>query len=565
MLKTVRLQNYLFVPSAELDFGEGMTALTGETGAGKSILVGAISLIFASSGFEPEAWDKNSPVYLEAEFEIGKNPPLMAKLEELGHSDGETLILGRQIGTSGRSSYYINGRKVASNLMREMNPLIIDFHHQRDQQRLLQNSYQLEVLDSYAGLTQQRLLHGSVLQELRASTRKLDELKERREQNLQLAELYRFQAEELEAAAIADGEEQALQHEFDRLSHAQQICESAAWINHSLFEKEGSARDLLRTAISSLERYTGLDERIAQVHQSLADSIQIMDDSALEIQELSTIDQSDPARLQTIQDRLDLINSLLHKHRVRDTIGLKELFAQRLSQIGDFEQLDNAIAQIQATIDDLYQKLLNISGELSEKRALEASRLSDALQAAIRDLAISDAQFEISIDKKANPEMLMSEFLVQITASGADRCEFLFSANLGSKLKPLAEVASGGELSRVLLAIKKVLAARMEPHLLILDEIDAGIGGKTAEAVAATIRELALNHKVLCITHLASIAAAANWQIQLTKRSEKDKTLIEMTALDEEGRIQELARMLSGSVSEASIQHAKELINKQSK
>jgi len=562
MLSGIRIHNYLFVPSAELRFGQGMTVLTGETGAGKSILVGAISLIFGESAFAPEPWDREKAIYLEADFRIRGNRPLQDKLEELGHADGEELTLARQISESGRSAYYINGRKVAAGLMKELRPLMIDFHHQRDQQRLLQSSYQLEVLDAYAETTAARAAFASLIQHLRSDIKSLEELKLEQERNKQLAELYRFQLEELEAAAILEGEDKELQREFDLLSHARQISEAGTWISHNLFEQENSAQDLIRAAVNSLDRYAGLDERVAQLKQSLTDSLQILEDCAAEVSDIGNRTHDDPARLETIQQRLDLINSLLHKHRVRDLVELRGLFATRLAQIGDFDAQDERINRLALRIQRDFQELHKLGSELSEKRLSAANHLAGDLQSAIRDLAIPEARFEINIDKKASSEMLMQDYVAAVSLSGADICEFRFSANLGAGLKALAEVASGGELSRVLLAIKKVLAGRMEPRLMILDEIDAGIGGKTADAVAAVIRELARTHVVLCVTHLASIAAVADWHMGLSKTSDSFKTVIAMRPLDADGRIRELARMLSGHVTEASLKHAKELLDK---
>lgn len=561
MLTGIRISNYLFVPEADIRFGKGMTVLTGETGAGKSILVGAISLIFGDTGFAPEPWDPTRPVYLEADFGISGNQTLQTKLEELGHADGEELTLARQIGESGRSAYYINGRKVAVGLMKELRPLMIDFHHQRDQQRLLQPSYQLEVLDAYAGTAEDRTAHSTYLQRLRASIRRLEDLVAQRERNAQLDELYRFQLQELEAASVHEDEDKDLQLEYDRLSHIREIRETGDWIQHKLFEQQDSARDLIRTAIASLDRFSAIDPRVAQLRQSLGDSLQILSDCAEEVAGISSGGDEDPARLESIRERLDLINSLLYKHRVKDIRELTELFAQRQAQIGDFDALDGQIDELQSEIATYYKALLELGAKLSAARTEAAVRLSRDLQKAIRDLAIPEARFEINIDKKASAEMLMQDYLAAVSLSGADLCDFRFSANLGAGLRPLADVASGGELSRVLLAIKKVLAGRLEPRLMILDEIDSGVGGKTAEAVAATIRELARSHIVLCVTHLASIAAAADWHLALEKSSGNTKTVIAMRPLDEAGRERELARMLSGRITDASLKHANELMN----
>lgn len=560
MISRIKLSNYLFVPDQELYFGPGMTALTGETGAGKTILVGAISLIIADSGFTPEPWDAAKPIYLEADFEPGDNSALQEKLEELGYNDEQQLTLARRISENGRSSYFINGRKVTAALMRELRPFVIDFHHQRDQQRLLQPSFQLEVLDSYAGSTQLRQEHASHLQKLRAEIKQLEELKDQRERNRQMEELYRFQLEELEAAAISAGEELELGKEHERISHLQQIRELGGQLIHELYESEGSVMDVIRSAVSSLDRLKDLDGNIAQLHQALADAAQIISDCEGEVSSLAFMATDDELRLDEITRRLDEINALLYKHRVRDTLELEQLFIQKKASIVDFDSLDARIEELSKQIEADFEQLKKMQSELSEKREGAAGKLASELQAAIRTLAIANARFEISLDKKAVEGILSSDSLVTISLSGAESCEFRFSANPGMELAPLASVASGGELSRVLLAIKKVLAGRLEPLTMILDEIDAGLGGKTAEAVAAVIRELSSNHQVFCVTHLAVIAAAADHHIAIEKQIQDQKTVINMRPLDDSGRILELARMLSGNVTQASQEHAEQLL-----
>lgn len=560
MLSRLKISNYLFVPDQELFFEEGMTALTGETGAGKSILVGAISLIFADKAFAAEPWDPARPVYLEADFELGDNQALRDKLAELEYDDEQQLTLARRVSENGRSSYFINGRKVTAGLMMELRPLLIDFHHQRDQQRLLMPSFQLEVLDLFAGSTELRKEHASRLQKLRSMVKELEAQKELKERNRQLEELYRFQLQELEEAAISAGEERELDKEYERISHSQQIRELGGRIGHEFYEAEGSVMDMIRAALSELDKLKGLDETIAQLHQALADAAQIISDCEGEVSNLAFMAVDDEARLEEITQRLDQINSLLYKHRVRDTAELEQLFEEKRASILDFDSLDERIGELSAQIEADFLQLKEVQLALSKKRGDAAAMLASELEAAIRSLAIANARFEISIDKKASEELLSSECLAAISLNGAEGCEFRFSANPGTELAPLAEVASGGELSRVLLAIKKVLAGRLEPLLMILDEIDAGLGGKTAEAVAAVIGELSVNHQVFCVTHLAVIAASADHHIAIEKQIQNESTVIKMRPLNDSERTLELARMLSGDVTEASREHAKQLL-----
>lgn len=560
MLKRIKISNYLFVQDQELCFGTGLTALTGETGAGKSILVGAISLILADNSFTAVAWDKEKPIYLEADFTLDKNQALQEKLEELGYEEEQELTLARRISENGRSSYFINARKVTASLMRELKPLLIDFHHQRDQQRLLMPSFQLEVLDLFAGSQHLRKEHAALLQKLRLKLKSLEEQKQKKEQKQQMEELYRFQMEELEAAAISKGEELELGKEHEKISHMQQIRELGERISHQFYQDEDCVMHRLSTAVSGLDRMKDLDESIAQLHHAFADAAQIVSDCEPEVNALALMAEDDESRLDEISKRLDEINALLYKHRVRDTAELEQLFEQKRASILEFDSLDAAIAELNKQIEDDFAQLQKLQAILSKKREEASAALAMELQNAIRSLAIADARFEISIDKKASHISSRSEYLAAISLSGAESCEFRFSANLGLELSPLAEVASGGELSRVLLAIKKVLAGRLEPLLMILDEIDSGLGGKTAEAVASAIRDLSINHQVFCVTHLAVIAAVADEQIALEKLVKDGNTVIKMKPLNEAERTLELARMLSGQVTLASKEHARQLL-----
>ena len=565
MLTEILLRNYLFVSEARIPFGEGMTVITGETGAGKSILVGAISLIFADPVPVPEPADPKQPMYLEAVFDPTLNSELTAHLSELGQEAEENLILAREVSPAGKSTYYLNGRRVTASLMRELKPLMIDFHHQRDQQRLLAPAYQLEVLDTYAGAEDLRAEFADLLKKTRADLKRLEEMRAAESHNRELAELYQFQYEELEKASLRIGEDTELQHEYDLQSHAREIAESTAAISHDLFESDYSAHDRIRSAVASLGRFSGLDPRIDQARQSLADCLDILDGASGELAELVSGTEHDPSRLEKIQVRLDQINALVHKHRVKSIADLLELFDERRRQIEGFGNLSGTILALEASLTDEYLKLKKTAAKLSALRTLAARKLSTELAGAVKQLAISEPLFEISIDKKVDSEILMPEFLAQCTDTGTDSCAFLFSANPGAALKPLSMVASGGELSRILLAVKKVLADRIPSRLVILDEIDAGIGGRTAEQVAEFIRGLAERHRVMCITHLAQIAAIANRHIALTKRGNDSGTAIAIKMLSAPERRVELARMLSGSDSEVSLRHADELIDKYNK
>lgn len=562
MLTELYIQNYLFVPEERIEFGAGMTVLSGETGAGKSILVGAIALIFGNNSSALEPFNESKPIYLEASFNIAQNSELQNFLQEQGHKLNSEITLAREIKPSGKSTYFLNGRKVTASFLREMEPLMIDFHHQRDQQRLLSNAYQLQLLDLYAQNSFLKNEYALLFHSLKLALKELEKLKAEEEKNRQLKELYQYQFNELEKANLKLGEDEELQKEFELLSNAQELIEIASNAYLSLYESEDNLHSRLAQVINSLASYTSIYPRLSPILESLRDCLEQISSSALDLNDISQSITHNPQRLQEIQLRLDDINSLLYKHRTKNIAELVELFKQRESQINAMEDLGAQIIALETNIQQNYEKLITLGNKLTESRQKAAESLAIELQDNIRLLSIPDALFQINIDKKTTQNIILEQYLSLCSEEGEDICQFLFSANRGSDLKPLSAVASGGELSRILLAIKKVLSERMEEKLIILDEIDVGIGGKTADYVAQFIYQLAQHHRIICITHLAQIAPIANQQLALQKVPGKHKNIIRIIPLEPKQRKQELARMLAGDISEISLKHAEELMAK---
>jgi len=439
---------------------------------------------------------------------------------------------------------------------------MIDFHHQRDQQRLLSNAYQLQLLDLYAQNSSLKKEYAQIYHSLKSALKELEKLKEEEEKNRQLNELYQYQFSELEKANLKMGEDEELQKEFELLSNAQELIETASSAYFTLYESEDSIHSRLAQVINSLSSYSSIYPRIAPILENLKDCLEQISASASDLNDISQSINLNPQRLQEIQLRLDEINSLLYKHRAKNIAELIELFQQREGQINAMEDLSATIKALENSIQQDYENLKELGEKLTKSRQKAADSLAKELQENIRLLSIPDALFKINIDKKTIEHMLPEQYLSLCSEEGEDNCQFLFSANRGSELKPLSAVASGGELSRILLAIKKVLSERMEEKLIILDEIDAGIGGKTADYVAQFIYQLAQHHRIICITHLAQIAAIANQQLALQKVPGKHKNIIRIIPLEPQQRKQEIARMLAGDISEISLKHAEELITK---
>jgi DNA repair protein RecN (Recombination protein N) len=483
-------------------------------------------------------------------------------LRELGAEAEEARVCAREILPSGKSNYFLCGRKVSASAMRSLKPVLIDFHHQRDQQKLLAPGYQLDILDTFAGCWPLRDRFGELFRSLKKDLARLTEMQAEAERQRAMNELYRYQHEELEKAGLKAGEDLELSQQYELASHTAEILELTDNIQQSLFGADPCIFDQIKIFQHQLERFSGINTAIAQALQCLNEAGEALKEINPYLAEIQGSISHDPEHLLSIQTRLDQINTLLYKHKVKTAEELISLFEERSTQIAALESFETQIADLQSQIEREKTECVKLADELTIIRQKAAKTLSAELVSAVRALAMEDAELQIHIDKKDKAKNIQFDLVSAFSESGQDRIETLFSANKGVSAKALDLVASGGELSRILLAMKQVLVARLAPKLLILDEIDAGIGGRTAEMVATSISEIALRHPVLCVTHLAQIAAQAKTHIRVEKLSDTQSTKIGISILDAQERNRELARMLSGSVTEAALRHAEELRNK---
>lgn len=561
MLSEIFIKNYILVPELRLPFYPGLTVISGETGAGKSILVGSIGIIFGDSPAGLEAWDKERPIYLEASFAPGSDEELCRQLQEINSGGEEELLLAREISRSGKSNYYIGGRKVTASVMKTLKPLLLDFHHQRDQQKILSPGYQLEILDRYAGCLAQREGFRSAWRALKRLKTDLEQMQHKQDEQRHLVELYRYQHAELESANIKAGEDLTLQKEYELLSHSMDILDLSQSMQQTMFESESSIFDQLSHYSAMLAQYKNLNPALENAAQSLTEALEALRSTSFELSAILDSLSADPGRLSYIEERLNLINSLLHKHKAKTVEDLQQLFAQREAEILAARDFESTILETHKQLERDSLILTQMAEDLSLIRKNAAQKLGMEIQEGIRKLAMKDARFEIRIDKNRKAENIQSDVLYSLSETGADEVDFLFSANPGSSMKSLSAVASGGEMSRILLGIKEILVSKESARLLILDEIDSGIGGKTADLVAECIAGIAKKHPVLCITHLAQIAAVADTHIAVEKNA-NEKTSVTLRVLNATERVPEIARMLSGNSSQVALKHAAELINK---
>jgi DNA repair protein RecN (Recombination protein N) len=563
MLTGIHLKNYILIDELKLSLNSGMSVITGETGAGKSIIVGALNLVFGKSGSQQIAYDPQKDVYLEMTFSA---PSVLAEvhafLEETGFpAENEEIIVSREFTAAGKTTSYLNGRRTSSAVLKDLHDLLIDFHHQRDQQKLLNPGYQLDLLDLYGGLLPLRNEFRNCFQELRSTMKALKEMQEAELNNQQLIDLYRFQLEELDSAGLVPGEDKELEQEFELLTHSEDIINIASQTYAVFYEQENSLYDTVTQALNQIQKYSAMSSSIREISSKLEACSENIQEASIQLRDLKEQIDIDPERLNGIRQRLDLINTFKTKYK---QASIEEILAYKSKIEQSVLSQDNRNEEIQALTDRinvLFSVLLAKADHLTDRRRASSQKLAADIKDNVKKLSIQNAQFEIQIDKKADGKILLSDIAVYFSDNGQDVAEFRFSANPGSPVLPLKSIASGGELSRILLATKKALSGVMPPRTIILDEIESGIGGKTAGSLAEFIHDLSGSYQVICITHLAKIAAAADNHIAIEKKTQKGATSVDVDILDTQKRIKEIARMLSGHITELSLQHARELLN----
>ncbi|MDA3814169.1 MAG: DNA repair protein RecN [Candidatus Cloacimonetes bacterium] len=562
MIKSLSVENFIIVENLILEFENGLQVLTGETGAGKSIIVGAISLILGSDIHTGMLLDDSLPAKLEAVFDIDNDNKQLIELlknNDIDLSEGE-VFFAKEIGTNLRSKSYINGRRVSKDIIKKFQNVLIDFHSQRDQQKLFDTDFQLEVLDIYGKLTKIKELFTSKYQEIDSKIKKMKKLQKTESELAEKIKLYQYQIDEIEKIEPVIGEDTKLQAEMNLLTNAEDILNISSQLEQVIYEKENSVYDTISSYISQLAKFKDDNKKIEEAVNFLQDASADLDNSINSIREVQNIIEVDSTRLEYIQGRLSLLNSLSVKYK-RDIAGILEYRNSIQQQIESYSSGKEEISELN---DEIIAELININSlaeELSAKRKNAAINFEKEIVNNIKKLAIPDAKIEFKFTDLEN-SMGTSERLSGLNETGKDAVDIYFSANKGVKLQPFRIAASGGELSRFLLAIKKILSDRLDRRTIIFDEIDSGIGGKTSELLAEFIHDIGKYHQVLCISHLPQIASYSDRHFSIEKISGSRNSEVIVKILDENERKVEIARMLSGSETELALQHAAELINK---
>ena len=546
MLKELVVRNLAIVEHAELSLSSGLTCLTGETGAGKSILVDAISLLLGGKA-GPEYLREGRDAVIEGAFDISRLPEIKEKLLVQGVESGDEMII-RRVLSPGRSKAYINGSLVPVSALQEAGELLVDLHGQHEHQSLMKVDAHAGLLDAYCSLTEKARECAVAYVSLSEQRRRLDELNGRGRELAKRQDLLRYQRDEIDQACLIPGEDEALALERGRLLHADRLKALSEAALDGLKDSESSALAIVGAAGKSAQEISGLLGGWEECGRFLESAVVSISEASALLRDLSASLEADPERLSEVERRLDLVARLKKKYgeTVVEILRYRDEVDGELSSI---EGLDGEAASIEAGIKASVAKLAEVAGMLSAGRKKGADALSKKIEAELAGLGMQKARFQAALTPLPEPG-----------PRGAEKVEFLFSANPGEPPRPLSKIASGGELSRVMLAVKVILADADRVPTLIFDEVDTGVGGTTAVALGKKLREAAAGRQVLCITHLPQVASFAGEQFAVEKSVRDGQTAVSVRKLGKDERIKEIARMLGGEGSRAASAHAEELV-----
>ena len=549
MLVKLFVQNYALIRQLDISFGEGLTVITGETGAGKSILLGALSLVLGSRADTGVLLDKSVKCVVESAFRI-TDYDLAGFFSSNELDYDHTTILRREINPAGKSRAFVNDTPVNLNVLRELGERLIDIHSQHQTLMLNESVFQLNVLDSFAG-------NGKLLGNYRSQYHHYSFLKkeygmirDQAEKNKSDLEYFQFQLNQLEAANLRNDEQEELEHEQEILEHAEEIRSALGGSSELLVAGETSLLGMLRNLRNNIGRIRSYLPDAENLYNRLESVYIELDDISAEIERLAATVEDDPGRLRFISERLDMIYTLIQKHRVKD---LSELIARKTelkNKVDSIITTDERLGELEKELEKELDALKILGEEISGKRSAVTGEVEEKISGLLRQLGMPNARFMVELTRKKD-----------YTVSGFDNAEFHFTANKQVPPENIARVASGGELSRVMLSLKSLLTRNNNLPTIIFDEIDAGVSGEVADKVGQILSEMGRYMQVINITHLPQVAARGHGHYHVYKDDTEHSTITRVKLLTEEERIFEVAKLLSGSeVTETAMKNARELL-----
>lgn len=560
MLLEIHIENFAIIDTLHVQFSSGLNIITGETGAGKSIMVDALMIALGGRAYTEFIRAGAHKAVVEAIFSVNNVESARNKAIEYGFIDpeqeGETeLLIRREIARNGRNRILVNGHPATNVMVTELGDLLLDIHGQHEHQSILHADYHIELLDLYGKLLPLRNQVSSIFRQFKSLERELNDLHDQSRERIQHLDLLRFQQQEIAKAQLKPGEDEELLQERKLLAGAEQLAAGAATIHEVLYSDHGAVLEKIGDILRRLEELAKIDNLLAPHLKSAESSYYQLEDIALSMQDYAQSVEFDPYRLEDVEKRIDEMNTLKRKYgnSIEEILNFHEEIQKELYT---FDERETRISELEEDYEKFRGKLQRVSKKLSHERQHVAKDFEKHVIEELAMLNMEKTRFSVDF-KIAGTESK------PFTAKGIDKIEFLIAPNPGEPLKPLSKIASGGEISRIMLALKTLLGTADHIPVMIFDEIDTGIGGKVAEIVGKKLQQVSLAHQVICITHLPQIASKGLTHFHVEKHAASDHTLTSIRLLGKQERLEEVARMLGGeTLTRTTLQHAREMLGK---
>ncbi|PID40301.1 MAG: DNA repair protein RecN [Proteobacteria bacterium] len=563
MLKELLIKNFAIIDDLNIRFEQGLTVLSGETGAGKSVIVRAVNLLLGSRANARVVRDGFDSAELSAFFEVPKGSAAAAVMADNGYVPDDGLLVRRIITRNDRHRIYINDRMATMQMLAAIASDLASISGQHAHQGLLKEESHMAILDRFGNLGQQVETMQAFYQRIQPMVQDLKDLYEKKANREKEMELLLFQAQEIDDADIQPNEDVSLEKERLRLKNTEFLYRTVAVAIDALHGSDGSILERLGEIRKSLEKAADLDDRLTEGVQGLADHLYGLEDLTELLRSYLGVMDTSAERIASVDQRLDLVNRLKRKYGG----SLEKLFASKAriqAELGAIENMDDAIQQLEARLEADFSKAAELARKLSDKRKRIAARFSKCVETELADLKMAGTRFSVHLSLLPGDALADKWLCVdgsRLTPTGIDQAVFMIAPNVGESEKPLASIASGGELSRVVLALKAILAETDAVGTVIFDEVDAGIGGAVADTVGKKLESLSRKHQLICITHLPQIARFADHHYHIKKQVSGGRTTTTINPMDAEARIREIARMLGGeTITPTAMEHARSLL-----
>ncbi|MGD8254536.1 MAG: DNA repair protein RecN [Syntrophobacterales bacterium] len=563
----LQISNFAIIHELSVSFKPGLTVVTGETGAGKSILVNAINLLLGSRGSGDLIRTGSQEAAVTVLFHLTDHVVNSVELKEsLGDLGDQEMVVKRVLSTSGRNRVYVNGQLATLGLLSQLCRGLVSISGQREHQLFLEPEAHLEIIDGFGGLEAEQQAYGQTFGELKRLQSELRRLQRQAQERREKEELHRFQLEEIHNARIQKDEEIQLEVERERLRHVERFRQGASEVHQILYLDSGAVLEEVSQCQKILSDLGKLDPAFKSLAQTLEGVRHQVEDVSLTLRDHIQNIQADPARMEWVEERLHTLKRLMRKYggSTQEVLAHADGLQQEL-EVSESDEVE--IAAREEELEKIRQQALSEALELSKRRRQAARRLGKAVEKSLVTLDMAKCRFQVRFDQESGSDtecVRVGKYLLD--KKGVDRVAFFFSANPGEELRPMASIASGGELSRIVLALKELLAQEAVHETLIFDEVDAGIGGRTADRVGQRLKDLARQHQVVCITHLPQIACYGDYHYVVRKSARKGRTTTAMEELSGKERLEEIARMLGGAkISVKTRAHAKEMLEQAQK